>query len=160
MLKLLPAILLSLLLQDGTIQPVNVPVKTTSFDIGYGTVHSEDLGISPKTIQAPSPGWQYGTEGTYTLAFDVVNYFPGYPGYYTAEIDFGTQELCEASGWGMSRMSHITIVCPGSNYIVLAKALPLGGPVQGAQNLVLHFTVPGWQLLFSNVNLTFQPEAP
>lgn len=166
-------VLLLLALPQTGIQPVPIPISPSSWhftdgrimpngDIleGNGGSFSQDLGISPKTIQAPSPGWQYGTEGTYILTFDVVDYFPNYPGYYTAEIDFGTQELCEASGWGKMRTAHVTLVCPASNYIVLDKSLPLGGPVQGTQNLVLHFTVNGWQMFFSNINLTFTPEAP
>ena len=179
-------VLSSLLMQAGG-QAVVVPVQNSSFEqgstawqfgpssgimqkggtpvayAGYGGTFSQDLGISPRTVQKPSPGWPYGTEGVYVLTFSVANYFPSYPGYYSAEIDFGTQELCEASGWGTYHFSQVTLTCPCSNYIVLAKALPGGGPVQGSNDLVIHFTVNdgsangGWPVLFEDVSLTFTP---
>lgn len=144
-------------------QSIPVPIQN-QFALGYGQTFSQVLSLSPVQVQKPSPGWNYGTEGIYTLTFSVSNYFPNYPGYYTAEIDFGTQELCEASGWGTSHWNQVSITCPSSNYLILAKSLPGGGPAQGRDNLVLHFTVNdgsfngGWPLLFDNVSLTFTAE--
>lgn len=124
---------------------------------GYGSRFSQNLGISPLIVQKPSPGWKYVTEGNYTLNFSVANYFHNYPGYYTAEIDFGTQELCEASGWGTGNFSRVTLTCPGPGYLVIDKSLPNGGPVQGSQNFVVKFSVNGWTLLFDNMSFTFTP---
>lgn len=160
----------------GAQQPptVSIPVSTnwhfgpssgiTSSGLyaGYGGSFSQTLGVSPKTVQAPSPGWNYVTEGTYTLKFSATNYFVSYPGYYTAEIDFGTQELCETSGWGMHYSAQVTLSCPSSGYLVIAKALPLGGPVQGQQPLVIKFHVDGWTVVFPDpekISLTFTPES-
>ena len=186
--KLLAIILalLSLPTQTG-VQPIVVPIQNPLFEqgtsgwqfgpssgvmqsggmpvgyAGYGGSFSQTLGVTPQTIQAPSPGWTYATEGVYVLKFSVANFYANYPGYYTAEIDFGTQELCETSGWGTIYFNQVTLTCPGSNYIVFAKALPEGGPVQGSSDLVIHFTVNtgagngGWPVLFKNVSLTFTP---
>lgn len=130
---------------------------------GYGGTFSQTLSMTPKQVQEFYPG--YFHDGMYMLGFSVANWFPSYPGYYTVEIDFGTQELCESSGWGTSTFSQVTISCPGSSYIVADKSLPGGGKVQGAQPFVIRFTVNdgsangGWPLLFQNVTLTFTPEA-
>lgn len=124
---------------------------------GYGSTFSQTLSTNPLVVQQPSPGWQYVTEGTYQLEFAVANYFPSYPGYYTAEIDFGGQELCEASGWGTHKFVQVHLTCPGPGYLVIDKALPMGGPVQGAKPFVIKFTVSGWTLLFDQVALTFTP---
>lgn len=165
-------------IQSGGQQAVVVPIKNPSFEqgtsgwqfgpssgvtqskayAGYGGSFSQNLGISPQAVQKPSPGWQYVTEGVYTLNFSVANYFPNYPGYYTAEIYFGTQELCETSGWGASHFSQVTLTCPSSGYIVIAKSLPSGGPVQGANDLVVKFSVSGWTVLFDKVSLEFIPQ--
>jgi hypothetical protein len=137
--------------QSGGVSVLYAGSQTATLD---GTF-SQDLGISPRTVQAPSPGWQYGTEGTFVLTFTTMNYFPSYPGKYNAEITFGTQSLCENYGWGTSHWSRVMLVCPSSNYMVFGKSLPGGGPPQGANNLVLHFTVNGWPVIFDNVSLTF-----
>lgn len=131
---------------------------------GYGGSFSQTLGVSPKTVQAPSPGWNYVTEGTYTLKFSVTNYFVSYPGYFHAEVSFGTQELCEASGLAKHYQEEITVTCPSSGYIVIAKSLPDGGPVQGQQPLAIKFSSPSWSwpVLFPNpekISLTFKPES-
>lgn len=137
-------------------QLMNIPIKTTAFELGYGQTHSEDLGISPAQIQEFKPG--YVNEGFYQLNFEVQNILPSYPGYFEVEIDFGTQELGSADGWGVKAATQCAFTWPSPGYIVVDKELPNGGPVQGAQNLVLKFTVPGWQLQFNNVSLTFTPQ--
>lgn len=158
---LLATFLLFIFAQGG--QPISVPIQHHQFELGYAATFAQTLPVSPRTVQSPSPGWQYGTEGVYTLTFSVANYFPNYPGYYTAEIGFGSQELCEASGWGTSHPSQVIVTCPSSNYLVIDKALPGGGAVQGNEPLVLHFTVNdgspngGWPVLFDDVSLTFTP---
>jgi len=164
-------LLASLLIQTPTVIPIgsnwhfgpSSGITSSGLYAGYGGSFSQDLGISPRTVQAPSPGWQYGTEGTYTLTFSEVNYFPPYPGKYDVEITFGTQQLCEGYGWGTSRTQKVTVVCPSSNYMVLGKSLPGGGPEQGMNNLVLTVTVNdgsangGWPVVFNDFSLTFTP---
>lgn len=170
-------ILLAAIFLTASPPAVVIPVQNPSFDqgtagwqfgpdsgvmqstayAGNGGAFSQNLGVSPLAVQKPSPGWQYVTEGVYTLNFSVTNYFPNYPGYYTAEIYFGTQELCETSGWGALRSNRVTLTCPSSGYIVIAKSLPNGGPVQGSSDLVVKFSVKGWIMLFDDVSLTFTP---
>lgn len=137
----------------------NIPIKTTSFTLGYGQTHSEDLGISPAKLQADPNHSGYIIEGIYQLNFTVQNILPSYPGYFEAEIDFGTQELGSGDGWGTRASAQISMLWPGPGYIIIDKELPSGGVVQGANNLILHFTVPGWQLKFDNVSLTFTPQS-
>lgn len=124
---------------------------------GYGSSFSQTLSTTPAQLQEYKLG--YTIEGTYILKLSVVNYFPSYPGYYTAEVSFGTQELCETSGWGTKSFTEVTLVCPGPGYLIVDKALPLGGPVQGQQPLVIKFSVNGWTELFDNVSLSFTPES-
>lgn len=135
----------------------NIPIKTTSFELGYGATHSEDLGITPKQLQAIPGNPNYFNEGVYVLSFTVLNLLPNYPGYFEAEIDFGTQELGSCDGWGTNAATQVTLVCPGPVYIVIDKELPGGGAAQGTKNLVIKFTVPNWQLSFTNVSFTFTP---
>lgn len=125
---------------------------------GYGSVFSQDLGVSPATIQAWPGKPSYHKEGIYVLKFSVANYFPSYPGYYEAKISFGTQELCETTGWGTRNFTQVTLVCPSPGYLIVDKALPGGGPVQGQQNLAITFSAQGWTVLFDDVSLTFTPE--
>lgn len=130
---------------------------------GYGGTFSQTLTVSPAKLQEYYPG--YFNEGVYVLKFSVANWFPAYPGYYTAEIDFGTQELCEASGWGTRTFTEVVLTCPAAGYIVADKSLPGGGPVQGAKDFVIHFAVNdgspngGWPVLFDNISLTYTSEA-
>lgn len=131
---------------------------------GTGGSFSQDLGVNPATVQKPSAGWPYVTEGTYELKFSVANYFPNYPGYYEAKISFGTQELCETTGWGTRNFTEVTLICPSSGYLILDKSLPAGGLVQSQNNLVITFTVNdgsvngGWPILFKGpISLTFTP---
>jgi len=132
---------------------------------GYGSSFHQTLSISPQDVQGISipnygPAW---TEGFYVLTFSVANYYPKYPGYYTANVSFGMQELCEASGWGTQKFAPVTVVCPGPEYIVGAASLPDGGIVQGKQQFVITFTVNdgsangGWPIMFDDVSLTFTP---
>lgn len=127
---------------------------------GYGSSFSQDLGVSPATIQAWPGKPSYHKEGIYVLKFSVANYFSSYPGYYEAKISFGTQELCETTGWGTRNFKEITLVCPSPGYLIVDKALPAGGPVQGQQNLAITFSAQGWTQLFDDVSLTFTPENP
>lgn len=133
---------------------------------GYGSSFSQTLSVSPATVQAWPGRPGYHREGVYLLKFSAGNYFPSYPGYYTVVVSFGTQELCDASKWGMATSTEITIVCPSPGYLIVDKALPLGGPVQGEQPLAIKFTVNdgsangGWPVLFPNpekISLTFTP---
>lgn len=126
-------------------------------EIGYGSDASADLGVTPDQLQKllSSP---YVVEGIYQLQFDVVNALPKYPGYYQFEVDFGLQELCSVEGWGKVTFTTVTVICPGPGYIVIDKALPGGGPVQGASNLVIHAKDTGWPVYFKNVSLTFTPQ--
>jgi hypothetical protein len=133
---------------------------------GFGASFSQDLGISPAKIQAmPGKPAGYIVEGIYTLSFSVASKDRSYPGYFTAEIDFGTQELGETSGWGVQKLTRVSASWPCPGYIVVDKSLPGGGPVQGASNLVLHITVNdgsqngGWPLLFTDFSLEFTPNA-
>ena len=151
-------ILVLLLLFPQTQGPVNVPVPIQQFTIGYGSSQSQVLGKSPEQLQAIPTRPHYYNEGMYRLSFSVQNYFPSYPGYFTAEVSFGTQELCEMSGWGTINAKQVTLECPGPNYIVIDQALPAGGPVQGSQPIAISFSVPNWQLMFSNISLTFTPD--
>lgn len=158
-------------------QAVVVPIENASFEsyagwkfgagsridsgravAGYGSVFSQDLGVSPSAIQALSNKPHYHAEGVYTLKFSVANYFPSYPGYYEAKISFGTQELCDASGWGTRTSTQITVVCPSPGYLLVDKALPAGGPAQGSSNLTITFSAPGWAVFFDDVSLSFTPD--
>jgi hypothetical protein len=126
-----------------------------------GSSFFQTLSTSPAKVQAvQGPG---ARDGIYTLKFSVANYFNAYPGYFTAEIDFGTQELCETSGWGKSTFTQITLTCPGPTYIVLYKALYPNGSSspasQGTSNFIVKFSAAGWILMFDNVSLTFTPSS-
>ena len=140
-----------------------ITIPNTSFSLGYGASKSQDLGITPKQLQVKLDNPNYFNEGFYTLSFSVTNQLGNYPGYYTARLSFGIQELCEASGWGTSAPVQVSIISPGSVYIVIDNSLPDGGPAQGNNNLILTFTVNdgsangGWPLDFKNVSLTFTP---
>jgi hypothetical protein len=123
---------------------------------GYGGSFSQVLTATPAQLQEFKPG--YTNEGVYVLKFSVANFYPSYPGYYTAEVSFGTQELCETSGWGTKSFTEVTLVCPGPGYLVVDKALPNGGPVQGQQKLAISFTASGWTLLFDNISMEFTPQ--
>ena len=143
-------------------QPVNISILNQTFELGYGATNSQPLSVSPVQLQAvPGQSFQF-IEGTYTLNFTVKNHFAAYPGYWTAQIDFGTQELCSMDGWGTAAVKQITMACPGPGYIVADQALPGGGPVQGAQPLTVNFSVPtgDWPIFFDKVALTFTPDNP
>jgi len=148
---------------SGVFQPTNLntcgialpPDGATVAIAGYGSKFSQTLSTTPSQLQEYRPG--YASDGVYTLKFSVANYFPTYPGYYEAKVSFGTQELCETSGWGARTFTQVTLVCPASAYIVIDKSLPGGGLVQGKSNLAVTFTAPGWTLLFDNVSLSFTP---
>lgn len=156
-------------------QPVSIPIENPSFEsyagwkfesggriengvalAGYGSSFSQTLSTTPSALQEYRPG--YTIDGFYVLKFSVANYFPSYPGYYAAKVSFGTQELCETSGWGTRASTQITLVCPSPGYLIVDKALPAGGPVQGQQNLAISFSAPGWTVLFDNVSMTWTPQ--
>jgi|SRR6266850_8248020 len=149
---------------SGVFQPANPnscgialpPDGSTVALAGYGSTFSQVLSTTPSELQQLRPG--YYKEGVYTLKFYVANYFPSYPGYYEAKISFGTQELCDTSGWGTRTFTQITLVCPGPSYLVANKSLPDGGPAQGSSNLAITFSALGWTVLFDDVSLEFTPQ--
>lgn len=157
--------LLLLLLPQGGLQPVSIPISNPG-KLGYGQSVTQDLGVSPEQLQAIPTHLHYYYEGVYVLSFSVKDALGDYPGYYTAEIDFGSQELCEMSGWGKVLPAQVTLVCPASNYIAFARTLPGGGPPQGTSDLTVTWTVNdgstdgGWPIVFDNVSLTYTPEVP
>lgn len=161
----------ALLLQSGG-NPVNIPVSTSAWQfgpgsrydganiiIGSGSKFSQVLTMSPADLQEYKPG--YTITGYYTLTFTAANKFPSYPGYYTVEIDYGTQELCEGSWWGNNIFTAIPLVCTSPGYLIVDKSLPSSGPPQGQQKFAISFTSSaqaGWPILFeNNVSLTFTP---
>lgn len=129
-----------------------LPDGQPALEVGYGSSAYVDLGISPLQLQGPIGS---NKEGRYKLTFSDQNYFPPYPGYYQFEVDFGTQELCSAEGWGMMNFTEFTIECGGPGYIVVDQALPSGGLVQGSNHLIINLTVPGWPIHFRKVSFTF-----
>ena len=156
------AILALLLLFPQTQVPVNIVIPNTNFTVGSGGSNVQTLVVTPDQLQnSVRPG--YPTEGIYRLSFAVQNYFPNYPGYFTAKVSFGTQELCEASGWGKRNTADIAVICPSPGYLIVdercdettGNCLP---PPQGNQPLTLTFSVPGWQIMFDNVALSFTPD--
>jgi hypothetical protein len=130
--------------------------KTVAY-AGYGGTFSQTLTTTPASLQEYKPG--YSIDGVYVLKFSVANYFPVYPGYYEAKVSFGTQELCDTSGWGARTFTQIAVVCPSPGYLVINHTLPESGPVQGTNNFVISFSTPvtGWTLLFDDVSLSFTP---
>ena len=140
---------------DGLL-PVSIPIP--SFAIGYGQTFSQDLGVSPFSLQQQPNHLGYVNDGVYQLRFAIVGESAAYPGYYDVEVSFGTQILCEVYGWTTRKWTEVTATCPSPGYIIVDQALPSGGPVQGSKNLVFTSTVPGWGASFKNVSLTFTPE--
>jgi hypothetical protein len=137
----------------------NIPIKTPVFG-GIYTV-SEDLGVTPVSLQKYNPALDT-YEGIYTLKFSVQNLYPKYPGYYDVAISFGSQELCETGGWAGQYVTEVTLACLSPNYIVLNKTCILGqlqctAPAQGNSDLVVTFSFYDWQLIWSNVSLTYTP---
>lgn len=164
-LRLLPFFLLcgsAIFAQGGGY--VSVPVLVNTFTLGPGTslvtlpdgtqaiegaTFSKDLGVSPSQLQG-------SVDGIYTFNFTVINHFPSYPGYYHIELDFGTQELCPAEGWGIKAVMHVTVICGGPHYIVVDQKLPGGGSVQGAYNIVINGNNSGWQMDFKDFSVAFR----
>ena len=143
-------------------RPINIPIETPP-ELGYGATFTQDLGISPAQIQTSPCG--YSWDGVYTLTFTVKNddSLPKYPGWWEVEITFGTQKLCDDYGWGTRGFTQTIKSCPAPAYIVNAKSLPGGGPVQGSNNLVAKWMVNdgsangGWPIKFYDASLTFTP---
>ena len=134
--------------------PSGVTVAYTA----YGGTLSQTLSVTPAGMQEYAPGYTH--EGVYVLTFWVANYFPTYPGYFTAKVSFGAQELCETSGWGTQIFNQVTAICPSPGYIIVDKSLDEdgnSGPVQGHNNFVITFKSGGWPVLFDDVSLTFTP---
>lgn len=147
-------------------QPVNIPIPVTAFYDGYGSSHTQDLGKTPAQLQEYKPGYVH--EGLYTLTFseieDPVN--ANYPGYFKFKLSFGTQDLCEPTGWGTASISQVTFVCTSPGYTVIDQSLDcdqnpcIAGPpgsAQGNDDLVLMDIVNGWIIDFKDVSLTFTP---
>jgi hypothetical protein len=151
----------------GIFQPANpalcgIAVAPDGAPVAYagsGGTFSQTLTMSPADVQEYKPG--YTVDGVYVLTFSVANYFPSYPGYFIAEVSFGTQELCKTSGWGTKVFTQMTVTCPGPGYIVVDKSLSddgTSGPVQGTNKFVIQFTANGWPVMFhKTVSLTFAP---
>lgn len=143
--------------------PCGIPIPPAGSNYAYagsGGTFSQDLGVSPASLQEYKPG--YVTPGFYTLTFFVTNKIPSYPGYFTAELDYGTQELCEISGWPTNILTQIHMVCPSPGYLIIDHELPSNGPSQGSKNFVLHFSSSaqaGWPVLATNFSLTFTPQS-
>lgn len=168
-MKLAATLFLSLMLQAGG-NPINIPVTasgwkfsagsgpngTNGCSAGYVAKCTQDLGISPKTLQIY--GGYHVTKGFYTVTFDVVSALGVYPPYYAIELDYGTQELCSGDGWGEEISTHIVWVCPSPGYLILDRQLPNQQPAQGASNLVLSFSVNYWKSLADNFTVTFTPQ--
>lgn len=170
MRKLLLALLIPVALfgQSGG-NPINIPVTASGWKFGnntgpYGTNGcfagngtapcTQDLGISPAALQEHNG---YITPGFFTVTFTVANYFQNYPAYYTVEIDYGTQQLCDADAWGTERVNQIIYICGSPGYLIIDHSLPVVGPPQGSKNLVLSLHGSNWEDLFDNVSLTFTP---
>lgn len=160
-MKLFPLLFLSILLQAAP-QSISISINSPG-ELQTGQTKSQDLGITPEQLQA-IPGYpSYYYEGAYTLTFSAKNALVNYPSYYDVKLSFGSQELCEWSGVGTIQWQQITISCPISNYIVIDKALPSTGPVQGKSNLVVTWTGgedgwPYWPILIDKASLTFTPQ--
>jgi hypothetical protein len=151
---------------------MDIPVPTTQFTLGSGNSIAIPLAVSPYQLQDDPNHPGYLRDGFYTLTFTVQNVDGPYPGYWSAEIDFGTQELGSQDGWAsqgptsrspnnVPSTTTITMVCPAPHYIVQDQALPGGGPVQGQQPFVLNFSSgpgPFWPVNFNIVSFTYTPE--
>lgn len=128
--------------------------------VGYGGSLSQVLSVTPRSLQLGPNGY---VDGVYTLQFDARSGFVSYPGYAIAEIDFGTQELCEGTGWPVRNFERVTVTCHAHAYIIVDKSLPDGGPVQSDSPLVIKLTANwgagngGWPVLARNFTLTFTP---
>lgn len=123
---------------------------------GYGSTFSVDLGVAPITLQTDTNGQPL--DGVYTFSFTMMDYFNSYPGYAQIEIDYGTQELCSAEVWGIRASYQVTLHCGSPGGIVHTQALPGGGPPQGTNHLVLHGSVPSWQMYFYKFSVIFTPQ--
>lgn len=141
----------------------DIPIKTTSFELGYGQEHSEDLGVSPANFQEYKPG--YAITGFYALTFSLENSLASYPGYFQVKLSFGTQELGDCSGWGTDKLTEVTLICPSPGYLIIDHSLNCDQnpcvtcPPQGSLNLVFTSSVNGWPIKFSNVSLIFTPQS-
>jgi hypothetical protein len=175
---------LTVLLQNGG-AVVSIPIQNPSFEqgstgwtfpLGGGVIKQPDgtsvayagsgsrffqtLNTSPADIQEYRPG--YTNDGVYRFTFSVANYFPSYPGYFKATVSFGTQELCEAPGWGTKTFTQVTAICPSPGYIIVDHSLDENGnsgPVQGTSQFLITFSVGGWPVLIAGpVSFTFTPQ--
>jgi len=142
---------------------VAISVQKVSFTLGSNQTSSETLDVTPASLQEFKPGYTH--DGTYTLRFSIQNYFISYPGYYTATISYGSQELCEISGWGDKAVTEITLACPSPGYLVIndsfsppdASGNYTAGPPQGTSNFILTFRGAGWPTLFSGISFAYTP---
>lgn len=154
----IPPILLSSFKLGAGSKLDTAPDGSQVLNVGYGSIASVDLGITPAQLQAYPPGTPpYAREGLYTLTFEAANFFPNYPGEYDIEIDFGTQKFAELYGWGQNLFTTVTMTCPSPAYLIIDQALPGGGPVQGAKDFTINIFNSSWPLMLKNLSLTFTP---
>lgn len=158
------------LFMQGGGQPISIPISPTAWKVANavapgnaccGGKFYQTLTTSPASLQEYRPG--YTITGLYTLTFSVVNGFPSYPGYWIADIHYGTQELCDPPGWGTDNPTMITAICPSPGYLIVDHALNEDGTLQGAPQgqkpFTISFTVNGWPVLIpvDKISLTFTP---
>jgi len=158
---LLTSSFLSASSQVKTVCTSIIPVPTVSFQTGYGSVFSQDLGVTPADLQFKP--LDHPVDGVYVLEFTIQNLSGSYPGYYDMEVSFGSQELCSIDGWGLQTAQKITVTCLGpggfnaQSVIFTPQSLTTGGPSQFNDDFMLTVKGLGWGLQFSNISFTFTP---
>lgn len=167
-MKMLVTLLLSLMMQAGG-QPINIPVTASGWKFskgagpngtngcaaGYVATCTQDLGRSPASLQVYD-GYHVH-RGFYAITFTTVSSLGVYPDYYVVKLGYGTQELCSPDGWATDIITTVTFICPSPGYLILDRQLPDQQPAQGANNLVLSFSVNYWQGVSDNFSVTFTP---
>lgn len=164
-------ILFALMLQAGG-NSVNIPITpnwqfsgdahaygTNGCYIMPGAKCYQVLSKSPYDFQPQ------GTLGFYTVTLFSANHFFNYPGYITARISFGTQELCDDSSWAEGLSTQVSFICTSPGYIIIDQTLPedggpATGPAQGKQPFTVTVSVRGgWQATFDHASMTFTPQS-
>lgn len=166
------SLVLALFMQSG-VEPIcfNIQVPITQFTLGNGQSISISLEVSPYEVQDDPNHPGYLRDGFYVLTITVQNVFGPYPGYFSPEIDFGTQELCSQDGWASQGTTStpstttITMVCASPHYLLQYKGLsPDVLPAQGQFPFVLKFKNgnglgTSWPVDFNIVSFTYTPQA-